>query len=198
MDDIRYLDKKRGGEIVVVNWLNDFDSGMSKTQCYEKWKNLNFFELQYPKLTSGFKSVMKRLLLLALVASISTLLLRQPIQAQTPLAIGEWETLQSYRTGRYVTQSEEFIIYSTGTAIFYLDKTDLSITTLTRDDGLAETEIRLIRYHEPTATLIIVYENSVIDLFNNGRFSTLRQIDNFNFSLAAFWLELDDHFISCH
>ncbi len=97
-------------------------------------------------------------------------------------SLGEWRTLQAYRTGTDVTESPNSIIYTTGKAIFFLDKEDLSITRLAREDGLAEARIRLIRYHGPTATLIIVYESSVIDLYRNGRFSTLRQIDNFNFS----------------
>ncbi|MFK8162362.1 MAG: hypothetical protein AB8H12_07850, partial [Lewinella sp.] len=97
-------------------------------------------------------------------------------------SLGEWRTLQSYRFGTYVTESENSIIYTTGKAIFYLDKDDLSISRLAREDGLAEARVRLIRYHRPTETLIIVYENSVIDLLRNGRFSTLRQIDNFSFS----------------
>ncbi len=97
-------------------------------------------------------------------------------------SLGEWRTLQSYRFGTYVTESENSIIYTTGKALFYLDKEDLSISRLAREDGLAEARVRLIRYHRPTETLIIVYENSVIDLLQNGRFSTLRQIDNFSFS----------------
>ncbi|MEM6769113.1 MAG: hypothetical protein AAF597_00900, partial [Bacteroidota bacterium] len=101
--------------------------------------------------------------------------------AQTD-SLGEWRTLQSYRFGTYVTESEQSIIYTTGRAIFFLDKDDLSISRLAREDGLAEARIRLIRYHEPTETLIIVYESSVIDLLRDGQFSTLRQIDNFNFS----------------
>jgi hypothetical protein len=103
--------------------------------------------------------------------------LRAPLDS-----LGEWRTLQSYRFGTYVTESENSIIYTTGKALFYLDKEDLSITRLAREDGLAEARIRLIRYHRPTETLIIVYENSVIDLLRDGRFSTLRQIDNFSFS----------------
>lgn len=97
-------------------------------------------------------------------------------------SLGEWRTLQSYRFGTYVTESANSIIYTTGKAVFYLDKDDLSITRLAREDGLAEARVRLIRYHRPTETLIIVYENSVIDLLRNGRFSTLRQIENFSFS----------------
>ena len=103
------------------------------------------------------------------------------VGAQTD-SLSEWRTLQSYRFGTYVTQSENSIIYTTGRALFYLDKQDLSITRLAREDGLAEARVRLIRYHQPTQTLVIVYQNSVIDLLRNGRFTTLRQIDNFNFS----------------
>lgn len=114
------------------------------------------------------------LFLLALFFAVS-------LSAQTD-SLGEWQTLQSYRYGTYVTESSNSIIYTTGRAIFFLDKEDLSITRLAREDGLDQARIRLVRYHHPTETLIIVYENSVIDLLRDGRFSTLRQIDNFNFS----------------
>jgi len=109
------------------------------------------------------------------------LLLLGSLSAQTD-SLGEWNTLQSYRFGTYVTQSPGSIIYTTGKAIFYLDKEDLSISRLARENGLSEARIRLIRYHDPTETLIIVYESGVIDLLRDGRFFTLRQIDNFNFS----------------
>lgn len=101
---------------------------------------------------------------------------------QTPLAIGEWQSLLSYRIGAYVTEMPEEIAYSTGKGIFFIDKEDLSIRRLSRENGLSETRIRLIRYHPPTENLIIVYQNSVIDLYKSGQFRTLRQISNFNFS----------------
>jgi len=97
-------------------------------------------------------------------------------------SLGQWTSLQSFSSGRYVTEGPESIIYTTGNAIFYLDKEDLSITRLTRTDGLAGGRINLVKYHPPTQTLIIVYENSTIDLLNGDDFFTLRQIDNFNFS----------------
>ena len=97
-------------------------------------------------------------------------------------SLGQWRSLQSFSSGAYVTESAESIIYTTGGALFYLDKDDLSITTLTRTEGLAGGRIALLRYHRPTETLIIVYENSIIDLLRDGRFFTLGQIDNFNFS----------------
>lgn len=118
---------------------------------------------------------------LKIYLSLLIFLTLQGLHAQAD-SLGEWRTLQSYRFGTYVTESENSVIYTTGKAIFYLDKDDLSITRLAREDGLAEARVRLIRYHRPTETLIIVYENSVIDLLRNGRFTTLRQIENFSFS----------------
>ncbi|MBB4079727.1 hypothetical protein GGR28_002352 [Lewinella aquimaris] len=97
-------------------------------------------------------------------------------------SLGQWRSLQSFSNGFYVTESPESIIYTTGNALFYLDKEDLSFRKLTRTDGLAGGRITIVKYHESTATLIIVYENSTIDLLRDGRFTTLRQIDNFNFS----------------
>ena len=98
-------------------------------------------------------------------------------------SIGQWRSLQSFANGTYVTQSPESIIYTTGNAIFYLDKEDLSFTPLTKPQGLTETRIRRLRYHEPTGKLIVVYESGVIDLVSDdGSIETLRQISNFNFS----------------
>ena len=102
-----------------------------------------------------------------------------PAQLDT---LGQWTSLQSRSRGTYVTQSPEEVIYTTGNQIVFIDKIDYSISTLSRTDGLAGGRIELVKYHAPTETLIIVYENSTIDLYRNGRFSTLRQIDNFNFS----------------
>ena len=96
--------------------------------------------------------------------------------------LGRWTSLQSRGTGAYVTQSATEIIYTTGNLLFFLDKEDLSISSLTRTEGLGGGRIAFLRYHAPTETLLIIYENSTIDLYRNGRFTTLRQIDNFNFN----------------
>ncbi len=116
-----------------------------------------------------------------IIPLLGGLLLALSLTGQTD-SLGQWNSLQSFSTGTYVTESPESIIYTTGNALFFLDKTDLSITRLTRTDGLAGGRINLVRYHPPTATLIVVYDNSTIDLLRDGRFTTLRQIDNFNFS----------------
>ncbi|THH39434.1 type IX secretion system anionic LPS delivery protein PorZ [Neolewinella litorea] len=120
---------------------------------------------------------MLKQLLLGMLLLLTAAALRSQVDS-----IGQWHSLQSFASGAYVTQSAESIIYTTGNVVFFLDKEDLSIRPLTRTDGLAGGQIDLIKYHPPTETLIIVYENSTIDLYRRGQFSTLRQIDNFNFS----------------
>lgn len=103
--------------------------------------------------------------------------------SQDNLAIGQWRTHLSYRVGQSVTQTPQEVIYSTGSAVLFIDKNERSTRRLTRADGLSQTDIKLLRYHAPTQTLIIVYANSVIDLYRaDGTISTLNQIDNFNFS----------------
>jgi hypothetical protein len=104
------------------------------------------------------------------------------LQAQFRLPSGGWDNLLPFQRGAYVTQSETEVFYTTGLGIVALDKEELSTRTLTRADGLAETRIRLLSYHRPSETLIIVYENSTIDLYREGRFETLPQINNFNFT----------------
>jgi ligand-binding sensor domain-containing protein len=104
------------------------------------------------------------------------------LAAQPRLPIGGWDNYLPYQRGAYVTQSESEVFYTTGLGILVIDKEELSTRTLTRADGLAETQIRLLKYHRPTETLIIVYENSNIDLYRQGRFETLPQINNFNFT----------------
>ncbi len=117
-------------------------------------------------------------ILLLLFLSLGTALLT----AQPRLPIGGWDNFLPYQRGAYVTQSDSEVFYSTGLGILIIDKGELSTRTLTRADGLAETQIRLLKYHRPTETLIIVYENSTIDLYRQGRFETLPQINNFNFT----------------
>lgn len=110
------------------------------------------------------------------------LLLQRP-WAQDGLAIGQWRTHLSYRAGKSVTQTPTEAVYSTGSAIIFVNKQERSTRRLTRADGLSQTDIKFLRYHAPTLTLIIVYENSVIDLYRpDGSIATLKQIDNFNFS----------------
>ena len=108
------------------------------------------------------------------------------------LAIGQWRSYLPYQSGRYVTQSDDKVFYATSWSILGLDKTDFSaefISTVKGPDnsnkGLSNTGITLVKFHQPSQTLIVVYENSVIDLIRNDTLITLNQIKNFSNIVGA-------------
>ena len=104
--------------------------------------------------------------------------------AQSVLPIGEWRAHLPYRVGKYVTQSDDKVYFSTGGAIMEVDKEEQSLDFITRVEGLSNVGIEMIRYNRQGQVLIIVYENTVIDLlYDDGSIVTLNQIRNFdNFS----------------
>ncbi len=102
---------------------------------------------------------------------------------QSGLPLGSWRTYLSFNRAPHVTQTPANVVLSTGKGLLLLDKQEASTQRITRTDGLSGSDIRLIKYHPPTETIIVVYNSSVIDLYrSNGEVLTLPQIDNFNFS----------------
>lgn len=101
--------------------------------------------------------------------------------AQNVVPIGQWRDHLPFRSGKFVTQSEDRVYFSTEQAIVSFDKEERSPEFLTRLDGLSNVDIALIRYNTLTDVLIIIYENTAIDLVDqDGNVSTLNQIRNFD------------------
>ncbi len=115
------------------------------------------------------------------VLACSFLSVELPAQGDTTsLGIGQWRSLLPYRAGPYVAQSAGKIFYATELSLLTLDKADLSSSYLTRELGLSHTGIRLIRYNPLVKALIVVYNNSVIDVVpDEGKIVTLNQVQNF-------------------
>lgn len=116
----------------------------------------------------------KFLLLLGLIIAISSNLI-----AQNGLAIGQWRSHLPHIVGQWVTQSDEKVFYATEWAIVSFDKGDFSTDYLSAVDGLSNTGVRMIKYVPGSDILIIVYNNSVIDLVKPDEIFTLNQIRNF-------------------
>ncbi|MEL6970382.1 MAG: two-component regulator propeller domain-containing protein [Bacteroidota bacterium] len=98
---------------------------------------------------------------------------------QNVLPIGAWRSFPPKRVGLSVTQSSDQIFYATRAAIMIMDKNEMAPQFLTTVDGLTGVDFRLIRYHEPTGQLIIVYEDGIIDLYRDGEIRTVSSIKNF-------------------
>ena len=116
-----------------------------------------------------------------LLSLYMTLFLAGPALAQNALPIGKWRSHLPHRTGRYVTQSDDKVFYSTNNMIVELDKEELSTRFISKVDGLSNVGIEFIRYNPMSDILIVVYQNTVIDLLKpDGDIVTMSQIRNFS------------------
>lgn len=110
---------------------------------------------------------------------LSLLFLTSVLYAQNALPVGAWRTHVSKRVGNTVTQSDDQIYYATEAQLMVLDKDEIAPRFVSKIDGLSGVDFRWVRYHRPSETLIIVYQDGVIDLYRNGSVRTLNAIKNF-------------------
>lgn len=85
---------------------------------------------------------------------------------QRPLST--WETFLPWSSAIQVAQSPDRIYCATPYAVFYVEKADGSIGTLTKSTGLSDADVTHMAYNDATSTLVITYANSNIDLLING------------------------------
>ena len=111
----------------------------------------------------------------------------QFIIAQNNIPTGAWRTHYSYNTTISITQSNNDVYAASFSGLYIVDKTDKSITSLTKLNGLSETGISVINYNSTTNTLLISYENGQIDLIADNIISSISDIklsDIFNSKLS--------------
>lgn len=102
------------------------------------------------------------------------------LPAQNVLPIGHWRAHLPYHVGQSVTQSATEVYYATDWSVVAIDKTEQSPRYLSTVNGLSNTGIQIIKYNQLSDILIVVYQNSVIDLiYPDGDILTLNQIRNF-------------------
>ncbi len=81
------------------------------------------------------------------------------------LKIGDWEQHLPWQRSLYVTQSDSKVYFATEWAMVEIDKADRSPHFITKVEGLSDVGMNLIRYNEETGTVVMVYNNSNIDLY---------------------------------
>ena len=120
---------------------------------------------------------MKHLLTFLLFLSIFSL------QSQTNLKIGQWESHLPYVKGTSVTQSDTKVYFGTDFSVAVIDKNDNTapIQRISKTDGLSNVGVRNVKYHPTQKTLMVIYEDGVIDLVpEEGDLTTLFFIKDFN------------------
>ena len=81
--------------------------------------------------------------------------------------IGQWTSYLSYYSIRHVTDSPERVYAATPKAVFYYDKDDFTLHTLSKGDGLSDVGISTIAYDKHTRSLVVAYNNGNIDILRN-------------------------------
>ncbi|HNZ42275.1 MAG TPA: two-component regulator propeller domain-containing protein [Bacteroidales bacterium] len=92
------------------------------------------------------------------------------------VGIGEWQVYLPYRKAIAVDIVGEKVYCATPNSIFYYDKTDNSVNTLTKNNGLSDVNISTIRYSPQFGYLIVAYTNANIDLVADGEIINISDI----------------------
>jgi uncharacterized protein YjiK len=87
--------------------------------------------------------------------------------AQSNLSIGQWKSHLSYKEGKRVTQSDKNIIYAADKGMFTISKDDLSVSFISKEDGLTDINISQLYYDKSNKQLIIVYVDNTIDIIKS-------------------------------
>lgn len=108
-----------------------------------------------------------------------TILSYHNISAQFDQGIGEWISYLSYNDGRLVTQSDTKVYYATDLSLFSINKADVTdFMFQSKVEGLTDVGIRRIKYNDFTEQLIVVYDNSNIDIVGDGEVINISDVKN--------------------
>ncbi len=123
-----------------------------------------------------------------------TCLLSLQAYAQFTSPIGGWTAHLPYQSARWVTQSQDKVIFSTEWSLLTIDKQDLSRNTITKVDGLSDIGITRTAYDRANDQLLVAYNNSNLDVIKGDRVINLPNIKT-NQALSGDRLVYDIHMV---
>lgn len=100
------------------------------------------------------------------------------LQAQQ-VPVGQWQTHFTYNSVKSVEVMGDQIL-AAGAHLYAYSVTDNDFRTFSKVNGLHDVDIRLLRYDPVSGYLLIVYENSNIDLYRDNVFTNLSDIKTLN------------------
>jgi hypothetical protein len=99
-----------------------------------------------------------------LICGIGVFALFSSAHTQSNLPIGAWKSHLSYKEGRKLTQSEEKVIFASEKGLFTIDKNDLSVSFLSREQGLSDISVTDIDYDKENNQLFVTYLDNTFDI----------------------------------
>ena len=94
------------------------------------------------------------------------------------IAPGQWRDHLSYYKAEKVVLAGNKVYCMTFNSLFYYNKTDNTVNTISKVQGLAETEFSTIAYSTKLDVLIIAYVNSNIDIVQKNKIVNVPYIKN--------------------
>jgi len=98
--------------------------------------------------------------------------------SQSGILPGTWKSHLSYKEGRLVTQSDDKVIYAAQRGIFTIDKADLSVEFLSKENNLSEVDVSGLFYDDRNQQLFVVYSSNFIDILSGSTIFTVSDIAN--------------------
>lgn len=96
------------------------------------------------------------------------------------IPIGYWRDMLPYTRAISVTDAGDVVYCATTSSLFYFDKSDNSITTLSKVTGLSDIGISCILYNKTYDVLVIAYTNTNIDMVSGTSLTNLSDIKRKN------------------
>jgi hypothetical protein len=94
--------------------------------------------------------------------------------------LGTWQSHIPYNNGVSLAASSNNIYCGTVSAVFSYNLNDGSIKRFTKAEGLSDVGVSAVAYDSSTSSLIIAYNNSNIDILQDGKVNNLPFIRNAN------------------
>lgn len=94
--------------------------------------------------------------------------------AQGSIPVLTWRSHFSYNQVIDITQSSDRVYAASPNGLFFVDKTELSTTKITKNDGISDVSIGAIGHASSTDVLVIAYTNGNIDLVEQASITNLR------------------------
>ncbi len=92
------------------------------------------------------------------------------------IPLGTWRAHSSYQTAKSIAIGSQKIYCATSNGLFSLDKNDKSLETLSKISGLSNSNVAQLAYHEGSQSLLIVYQDSNIDILKGNTVKELSLI----------------------
>lgn len=95
---------------------------------------------------------------------------------QSPVPLGGWQLHVPYRQAKALTLAGDLVYVAATNGLFYYDSEFSTTETVSKVDGLSEQQISDIAYDAASDIVVIVYENTKVDLLQGNSIYTITDV----------------------